>query len=328
MRLTAALTAYLLDKHDLAPGTHVWYEQKLTAWVAWVETHTCVRHPTAARQLEEVDTGHVHEYFTYLKTRPSTALNHTGRPITVQTLHGYARAIKALLRWGVGEGLVAERVPARITMPRRDQHVIAVFTPQDITKLLAACARPRVSMGGQVDRYPWLAERDRTIIMLLLDTGIRASELCTLTLANTHVDRADPYILVEGKGRKQREVGLGVRARQQLHRWMYRSRPDCDTPTVFVGRDRQPLDRKGLDALLRRLKEASGVTGVRCSAHDFRHTFAFTFLANGGDVMRLSRLLGHTSLAVTSGYLAAFQSRDARRGAVSVLDSMDTPTKR
>ena len=202
-------------------------------------------------------------------------------------------------------------------MPRRDQKVINVFTRADITRLLAACARP----AG--DHYPWLAERDKTLIMLLLDTGIRASEVCELTLAEHACGWANPYIKVFGKGRKERRVGLGVRARQRLHRWIYRYRRRTGLPDRLCGPRPAAAGQEGLEALLRRLKEETGITGVRCSAHDFRHTFAFTFLANGGDVMRLSRLLGHTSLAVTlwlpGGVSVA--RRPARRG--DVLDSMN-----
>lgn len=70
------------------------------------------------------------------------------------------------------------------------------------------------------------------------------------------------------------------------------------------------------------MKCATDITGVRCSPHDFRHTFAFNYLANGGDVLKLSRLMGHTDITVTAGYLKAFTARDARRGYVSVLDTL------
>jgi site-specific recombinase XerD len=316
MNLTAALTAYFYAKDDLADTTRDWYEQKLTAFAAWCTAHTCPTHEQPAADVEDVDATHVREYIAHLR---ATSPGRLGQPISSQTLHGYARVIKAFLRWCVREGLVAERVTRRLDMPRREQRVIPVFTPTQITQLLDACARP------SHDLYPWMAERDRTILMLLLDTGIRANELCGLALADVHLDRHDPYIKVLGKGRKEREIGLGLRARQQLHRWIYRYRPadtPPDTPAVFVTRDRRALDTEGLTAILARLKTATGITGVRCSPHDFRHTFAFTYLQNGGDVMRLSRLLGHTSLAVTSGYLGAFQSRDARRGSVSPLDRL------
>jgi integrase/recombinase XerD len=66
---------------------------------------------------------------------------------------------------------------------------------------------------------------------------------------------------------------------------------------------------------------AEHVAGVRVSAHTLRHTFAVTYLAGGGDLYKLSRLLGHTSVTTTEGYLRAFRARDARRGR-SVFDRM------
>ena len=91
---------------------------------------------------------------------------------------------------------------------------------------------------------------------------------------------------------------------------------------MFLTRDRQALDRKGLAAVFQRLKEQTGITHARVSPHDFRHTYAWQYLAGGGDVMKLSRLLGHADLVVTSCYLGGFTSRDARRDAHSPLDAL------
>lgn len=103
----------------------------------------------------------------------------------------------------IAEGLLPERVTRRLEMPKRDRKVIAVFTRKQIDSLFAACERP-----GDM-QYPWLAERDKTILMLLLDTGMRASELCGLTLNSVHLEhgvaRDDAYLTVMGKGRRQRE---------------------------------------------------------------------------------------------------------------------------
>ena len=77
----------------------------------------------------------------------------------------------------------------------------------------------------------------------------------------------------------------------------------------------------GLDKLLYRLRDREEIAYVRCSAHTFRHTFAYSYILNGGDILRLSRILGHTSVAVTQEYLKAFSSFEAR-GGQSVVDTM------
>jgi site-specific recombinase XerD len=320
MRLSAALTAYFYAK-ELSPRSRSWYHQKLTEFITWAEAHTCPLHENAIQDIAEVDTALVREFLNHLKVTPSQGINHRGTPPSSETLHGYARVIKAWLNFCIAEGLLPERVTRRLEMPKRERKVIAVFTRQQIDALFAACERP-----GDT-QYPWLAERDRTILMLLLDTGMRASELCGLTLDTVHLEhgvaRDDAYLTVMGKGRRQRECPLGQRGRRQLHRYLHRFRPHVLGEThIFLGRDGRPLDNKGLGAVLYRLKHLSGIEGVRCSPHDFRHTFAYTYLANGGDVMRLSRLLGHTDLATTQIYLRAFTSREARQNYVSVLDNL------
>ncbi len=88
-----------------------------------------------------------------------------------------------------------------------------MFTSADIKALLTACNN---------ENTPELVVRDKVIIMLLLETGIRAGELCGLTLDNVQLNPKDPFIKVFGKGRKEREVGLGQAACTALHKYISR----------------------------------------------------------------------------------------------------------
>jgi site-specific recombinase XerD len=135
----------------------------------------------------------------------------------------------------------------------------------------------------------------------------------------------DAYLIVHGKGRKTREVGLGRQSRSLLLRYLHRARHTSkrrpDNQAVFLGRSGAALRPEGLDRILYRLRDRAGLTGVRTGAHVFRHTYAYTYISQRGDVMRLSRLLGHTSVSTTQGYLSAFTASQARHGQ-SVLDQM------
>lgn len=222
MYLDAALTAYFFAK-ELSPRSRIWYHEKLSAFIAWCDAHTCALHPTPAQQIESLATAHVREYLTALRTTPSVALNHGGTPPNSQTIHGYARAIRAWLNWCVREDFVSERVTRHLEMPKCEQKVIPVFTPEHLQALLAACGHHYRAP------YTWLGERDKSITALLVDTGIRAAELCDLTLDRVRLDHEDAYIIVNGKGRKQRECPLGQKARRQLHRYMHKYRPATST---------------------------------------------------------------------------------------------------
>lgn len=226
------------------------------------------------------------------------------------------------MHWCIKDDLLPERVTKKLDMPRKEVRVIPVFTPTQVNQLFKACERPRDI------QYPWIAERDKAIVAVLLDTGIRQAELCGLTLDRVRLDKQDSYIIVFGKGRKEREIGLAQTSRQQLHRYIHRFRPHVSgVNRVFLTRDRRPLAAHGLEAVMLRLKATTGITDMRCSCHDFRHTFAYNYLANGGDLFKLSRLLlGHTDITTTQGYLRAFQSRDARKG-FSVLDNLRLESK-
>ncbi len=166
-----------------------------------------------------------------------------------------------------------------------------------------------------------LAARDKAIVSVLLDTGVRANELCTLTLGRTNFSLTDAHIIVLGKGRKQREVGLGNKSRLALHRYIYQFRPRVESEAVFLTRHSTPLHPDGLAQMLIKLRNRSSLS-FHIHPHKFRHTFAYMYMREGaGDVLRLSRLLGHSSVLVTENYLKVFDSRDARDSA-SVLDTL------
>jgi site-specific recombinase XerD len=299
MRLDTALTEFTYSK-DHTPSSRAWYYSRLNAFFAWAVDKEVT-------ELEGITAPLVRRYLDECKAR----ITRTGQPLDSYTLHGHARAIRSLLFWAAAEELIDEKVAKRIALPKRAVKIMPTLTPAHLSRLFAACG---------TSAYP---ERDRAILAVLLDTGIRASELCGLTLDRVCFSADDAYLLVHGKGRKSREVGLGKRSRQLLHKYVYRHRKaSTQEQHVFVGKGGKPMAAEGLDRMLYRLRDAAGLHGVRVGAHVWRHTFAFSYIAAGGDVFRLSRLLGHSSVATTQGYLTAFTSRNARKGP-SVFDSME-----
>jgi site-specific recombinase XerD len=167
--------------------------------------------------------------------------------------------------------------------------------------------------------------RDKAFLALLFDTGLRAQEACDLTLENVHLAPVGSYIKVKGKGRKEREVGLGKGSALALSRYLSRARPESDLDVVFLTHDKQKMTPNGIDRMLYRLRNLAGrqhFDGVRVSAHTLRHSFAVHYLEQGGDLYKLSRLMGHESVTTTTRYLRAFQARSARLGSRSVLDNL------
>lgn len=311
MNTSAALTEYLYSK-DFTSRSVRWYEQHLRLFFAWCAQHGCQQHqPTT--ELEKLNSAHIREFLLHLRTDPSERY---GRIVSTHTAHAYARVIKAFLHWCIEEGWVQERILKNVEMPKVVETVIKPLTAEHIARLMAACE----------SQPAHLAARDKAIIAMLVDTGIRATELTTLTLDKLIYNREEAYCTVFGKGRKERQVGLGSKARLLVHRYIHRHReafcPAEGENTVFLAVGGRALTRDGLDQMLYRMRDKAQITGVRVSAHSFRHTYALNYMRNGGEIYKLSRLLGHTRVTVTENYLRAFLSEDARKGSKSVFDNL------
>lgn len=304
MHLNAAFVELSYSK-DWTPESRKWFTSRLGAFIEWAGHQ-------GITEIEDVTAPLIRRYIDQRRTEPSK----TGKPLSSFTLHGHVRAIKDLLNWATREDLIDEKVVKRVDLPKRDQKIISVFTQRQIHLLFAACEQGPT---------PEQIARDKAILAVLIDTGCRANEICTLTLDRVYFADSESWLLVNGKGRRQREVGLGRQARQLLHRYIHRyRRASREEKGVFIAKDGRPLVPEGLDWVLYRLRDRAGrenFQGVRVSAHTFRHHFAVSYLQNNGDVYKLSRLLGHSTVAVTDGYLQAFPSKDARSGNNSVLDA-------
>lgn len=297
-----ALDDYLRSCTDLSHATQRWYEQHLRIFHQWTVAEGLT--------LEDLRASHVTQFINHLRTTHAPR----GGDRSDYTLRGYAQCIRTFLAWAAREDYCSERLAPKIRMPSVTEKVIEIFTPDHIAQLLDATNAALV---------PSLVARDKALLMVLLDTGIRADELCHLTLEDFRRDAGDTYIIVrKGKGRKQREIGVGTKTATALSRYIRAHRyalPNVDR--LFTGRSGRAMTPGGVDQLLYRLRDMCNIVGVRVSAHTFRHTFAITYLKQGGDFFKLSRLLGHASTRVTEMYLKAFAQQDARKG-TSVLDQM------
>lgn len=209
-------------------------------------------------------------------------------PVSPRTVKDYHSTLRTLFRWIVEEGGLEKSPMDRIPVPIHRDDQIEPFTEQHILQLRAAAKRSRHCL------------RDEAIVSFLLDTGVRASELCGLTFRD--VDLTAKRATVEGKGRKSRPVYFGRVTARAL--WTY-LRSDGREPgdPLFESERGAPLTRSGLSQLIGRLGTDAKITGVRCSPHTFRHTAGITFLRNGGNQLSLMALLGHTNMQQTARYV-------------------------
>lgn len=295
---------FLHAKLTLSKATQRNYRLRLGAFVTWCEQE--------GLELEALKASHIRTYIASISARTGI----TGGPVRSSTVQGYALTVKVFLNWCAREEDletgISQKMLAHVQVPKAEQVVIETFTPKQLDAMLRA-----------TDAQPF-PERARAIVCVLIDTGIRASELCGLTLDCVWLDADDSYIKVFGKGRKEREIALGRTARIAVRRYVtrYRGKPKRkDDRHVFLSRIREPLTVSGLETIIERVGRTARVKGVRCSPHTFRHTFACSYLLGGGDLYKLSRLMGHTSTKITERYLQAIKAKQARQGK-SVLDEL------
>jgi site-specific recombinase XerD len=222
------------------------------------------------------------------------------RKVSDITVYGYAQSIRTFCKWVVAEELLDRNPAARLAKPSVAKRHISTFTLEHLQAMFASC-----------DLRSSLGFRDYTLMLVLLDTGMRASELCGLTLDDLHQD----HLIVMGKGRKEREIGVSSATAKFLWKYtkLHRKTTFPGERHVFVSRRGEQLTPSGVDQMLYRIRDQADINGVRVSAHTFRHSFARMWLEHGGEVYSLSRLLGHTNVQITEVYLRDFQSRQARQ---------------
>ncbi len=230
-------------------------------------------------------------------------------------------ALSALWTWAVSELGCAHVIRDHVRKPRARPPVITEYTSAEIRSLLDECANYN-AYDRQNDRHVVGVRpshlRDRAIIVVLLDTGLRAQELCDLRIADYDSKRG-LLTVRHGKGDKARVVFLGDGARKHLWRYLAtRPSPDRASP-LFSSREGRHIDPGALRRLVIRLGERCGVQNA--TLHRFRHTFAVNFLRNGGNLFALQDMLGHASLSMVRRYarLAETDLQDAQRRA-SVAD--------
>src|SRR5215467_3266996 len=204
-----------------------------------------------------------------------------------------------MFHWLVDEEAISKNPALRLQKPSGPKRVKVTFTHDHLNALFAAC-----------DLSHPLGFRDYTLMLVLLDTGIRVAELCGLRLESVR----EGYLVIFGKGRKEREVGISPTTSKYLWKYVnqYRLSADDSIVALFTGFGGKPLRPSGVTKLIHRVGEAAGIDDVAVTPHKFRHTFARTWLERGGELYSLSRLMGHSSVKVTEIYLEDFQSRQAR----------------
>jgi integrase/recombinase XerD len=265
-----------------------------------------LRSNNLSNDVTEIRVEELRRFIIYLREQPRFAHHRFTKPqqgyLSGHTINGYMRALQSFWSWLEKEGFIQENLFRRLKIPKAPKKVIPIFTEEQLHQLFAT-----------IDITSAIGYRDYTIILILLDTGIRCSELTSLKVADVNLESR--LFKVWGKGNKERLVPIGAKVQKALWKYLtcYRSEPaTLHYDRVFLTRDGCPLTKDRLEAIVERYGKKAGITGVRVSPHTFRHTMAVMFLRNGGDVFTLQRILGHSQLEVVREYVNLAESDISR----------------
>ena len=221
-------------------------------------------------------------------------------------IHCKWRAIRCFFNWyeieNIQEGWRSPIRNIKVKSPR-----IEPLEPADIVAVKAILRTCSQKLGDShwQSRYQVLNVRDKAIILMLLDTGLRASELLALTLDNINPITGVIQV-VHGKGGKSRTVYIGRKTRQHLRRYLKLIDKKIENGQIFINHKEQPLTVNGLNQMLAERAKIAGVK--KQSPHAFRRLFALTMLRNGVDIYSLQLLMGHADLQVLKRYLKLTQT--------------------
>lgn len=239
----------------------------------------------------------------------------SGRTLSPASVHSYTRTVNSFLTWAKKEG---EQVAVQAQLPRLPKKVIDVLSRKEIDAMEEAAD----------------SERDRLIIRILADTGIRVGELCKLLVSDL-VDKDRFYLRIAGpsqgggaKGDRDRLVPITPTLYRRTTRYIARNRPsDADSRRLFVSLKRRPngeyipLEPSGVQQMVRNLADKADVSTEerRVYPHLFRHSFITHALVKGMNPVVLARVVGHERLDLINSVYSHIASTDASDAMLALL---------
>lgn len=215
-------------------------------------------------------------------------------------INGIIKQMRAFFKYATANDYIAQNPALKVNWAKEGKPMIKTFTDLEAKRLTEAYANTS-----------FLETRNRTILVMLLDTGIRCNELCILQLNSI----SDNVLTILGKGNKVRQVGISPFMQKQLTIYL-RTRKSYtadkkQSDHLFISRTCRPCTVGAIENIVRTAGQRINLNDdIRCSPHTCRHFFAQNLVRNGIDVYSLSRILGHENISITQRYLDSMLDED------------------
>ena len=226
-------------------------------------------------------------------------------PLSKHSVHTYMRAINRFLAWAEAEG---EGGGAKAQLPKLPKQLVDVLARDELERMEDAAK----------------TERDKLIVRVLADTGIRVGELVNLRISDLLERDRNHFIRVRGKGSRERLVPL-PRLYRRLLKYAEQGRPeDVNTDRIFIALRRRPggdyaaLTTSGVDQMIRNLAKTANIR-KRVYPHLLRHSYATWALTGGMNPIQLAQILGHSSLAMIQNVYSHLSPSDAYNAMLKML---------
>jgi site-specific recombinase XerD len=240
--------------------------------------------------IQDIDANTIRSFLGYLKdttNRWDTNNARANRPVSPVTVKSYYIGLSALFTWAMGEGLIEHNPMANVKKPKLPNRTVKGLDTEVVRKLM-----------DEVNGRDVSSLRNKAMLYMFLDTGLRLSELTGLMLGD--IDFKNGIIKTIGKGNKERCARIGVKTQKAL--WNYLAIRPVDTEHVWQGKANGKMTKDGIAQMVRKLGKR---LNMKLSPHKVRHSFAISFLRNGANPFELQIALGHTTLEMTRRYTQA-----------------------
>lgn len=310
--LQSFFTNRLIRQRQASAHTIAAYRDGFKLLLGFVE-HTTGRHP-AQLSLADLNAATIAAFLRHLEVdRGNTVITRNARLAAIHSFYRYA-ALHAPEHSAIIQQVLA--IPAK----RTDHAIVSYLTRAECDALIAA-----------PDRNSWLGRRDHTLLLVAIHTGLRVSELISLTIADVGLG-AGPHVRCTGKGRKNRCTPLTRPAAQALRAWLTEQKKRPGDDPVFTTRRGGALSRDAVTHLVSRHTATATDTCPTLATktvtpHTLRHSTAMTLLAAGTDISVIALWLGHESTDATQIYLHADMSIKERALARTAPASAGTPRR-